>query len=101
MDRRDPFGIRDKEKGGVWIPERESTRCCPPTGMLWSPYGLKKKMGNLRIFEFGNFHENDKSNFEKVSKAVFESFFIKLSREKIENYLTGVLWLLCQNIEIL
>jgi hypothetical protein len=50
MYRRDPFGIRDKEKGGVRIPERESTRCCPPTG-------IEKKGGKLRILEFGNFHE--------------------------------------------
>jgi len=45
--------------------------------------------------------KNDKSNFEKVSKGVFESFLGKSSREKIENYLTRVFWLLCQNNEIL
>jgi hypothetical protein len=45
--------------------------------------------------------KNDKSNFEKVSKAVLESFLGKSSREKIENYLTRVLVVLCQNNEIL
>jgi hypothetical protein len=44
--------------------------------------------------------KNDKSNFEKVSKAVFESFFGFFSREKTQNYLTRVFWLLRQNHEI-
>jgi len=44
--------------------------------------------------------KNDKSSFEKVSKPVFESFYIFFHGRKTENYLTRVLWLLRQNHEI-
>jgi hypothetical protein len=43
----------DGSERSIWkefgFPAGSQVQCNPPMGMLWSPYGLKKKMGKFEI----------------------------------------------------